>query len=141
MQGSILIVDDDVDVLETIKTVIESEDYVVYTAINSEQAKASMLDNDVHIVIMDYIFGECTGDQLIRDLKKIDENFGIIFLSGWPQVIKAVEDLEFDVYRVFLKPVDPEILLSAIRSLSGDYVDPYRCLDARQIVTDIIPSH
>lgn len=140
MQRRILLVDDDADVLESIKTILESEDYTVYTAFNASQVRVIMLENDIHLVIMDYIFGECTGDQLIRDLKKIDENFSIIFLSGWPQVIKAVEDLEFDVYRVFLKPIDPEILLSAIKSIFTEYVDPYQFLDARQIVTELISS-
>lgn len=141
MQRRILLVDDDVDVLESIKTILESEDYTVYTAFNASQARVIMLENDIHLVVMDYIFGECTGDQLIRDLKKIDETFSIIFLSGWPQVIKTVENLEFEVYRVFLKPVDPEIFLSAIKSIFTEYVDPYQFLDARQIVTELIPSH
>lgn len=141
MQSRILLVDDDIDVLESIKTVLESEDYTVYTAINASQARVIMLENDIHLVIMDYIFGECTGDQVIRDLKKIDETFSIIFLSGWPQVIKAVENLEFEVHRVFLKPVDPEILLSAIKSILSEDVDPYQFLDARQIVSELIPSH
>ena len=141
MQRRILLVDDDIDVLESIKMVLDSEDYAVYTAINASQARVIMLENDIHLVIMDYIFGECTGDQVTRDLKKIDETFSIIFLSGWPQVIKAVENLEFEVHRVFLKPVDPEILLSAIKSILSEYVDPYQFLDARQIVSELIPSH
>ena len=139
MQISILLVDDDIDVLESIKTILESEDYTVYTALNATQARTKLSENIVHLVIMDYIFGECTGDQLIIDLKKIDENFSIIFLSGWPQVIKAVEGLEFKVFRVFLKPVDPEILLSAIKSIFTEYVDPYQHLDTRQIVSELIP--
>lgn len=141
MQRGILLVDDDVDVLESIKMVLRSEDYTVYTAINLDQARVIMLESDIHLVIMDYILGECTGDQLIRGLKEIDEDFSVIFLSGWPQVIKAVEGLEFEVDRVFLKPVDPEILLSAIRSIFTEGVDPYRFLDARQIVAELIPSH
>ena len=139
MQISILLVDDDIDVVESIKTILESEDYTVYTALNATQARTKLSENIVHLVIIDYIFGECTGDQLIIDLKKIDENFSIIFLSGWPQVIKAVEGLEFKVFRVFLKPVDPEILLSAIKSIFTEYVDPYQHLDTRQIVSELIP--
>jgi len=139
MQGSILIVDDDVDVLTSIKTIIESEDYTVYTAINATQARAIILEKPVHLVITDYIFGEFTGDQLIRDLKEIDENINIIFLSGWPQVIKAIEALEFEVYRVFLKPIDPEILLSAIKSIFTEYEDPYQHLDTRQIASELLP--
>ena len=139
MQISILLVDDDIDVVESIKTILESEDYTVYTALNATQARTKLSENIVHLVIMDYIFGECTGDQLIIDLKKIDENFSIIFLSGWPQVVKAVEGLESKVFRVFLKPVDPEILLSAIKSIFTEYVDPYQHLDTRQIVSELIP--
>jgi len=141
MQRSILLVDDDIDVLESIQMILESEDYTVYTAINASQARVILLENTVHLVIMDYVFGECTGDHLIIDLKKIDENFVIIFLSGWPLVIRAVEDLEYEVYRVFLKPVDPEILLSAIKSMFTGDVDPYAFLDTRQIVTELNLSH
>ncbi len=141
MQGSILIVDDDVDVLASIKLILETEDYKVYTACDGAQAKVFLTENDIQVVIMDYILPEQTGDQIVRELKKIDDSFSVIFLSGWPQVIKAVEELEYDVYRVFLKPVDPEILLSAIRSISGEYVDDYHCLDAHQIVTELSSSH
>jgi DNA-binding response OmpR family regulator len=141
MQRSILLVDDDVDILESIKTILETEDYTVYTALDAAQARAIILEKPVHLVIIDYIFGEFTGDQLIRDLKEIDENFSVIFLSGWPQVIKAIESLEFDVYRVFLKPIDPEILLSAIKSIFTEYVDPYQHLDTRQILSELTPFY
>lgn len=141
MQRCILLVDDDGDILETIQMILESEDYMVYTAVDMNQARAIMQENTIHLVIMDYVFGDCTGDQIIRDLKKVDEGFIVIFLSGLPQVIMAVEDLEFEVYRVFLKPIDPEILLSAIKSIFTEYVDPYQHLDTRQILTDLTTVH
>jgi len=140
MQSSILIVDDDVDILDSIKMILESENYTVHTATDADQARFFVLENAVKLVIMDFIFSERTGDQLIRDLKKIDESFSIIFLSGWPQVINAVRELEFEVYRVFLKPIDPEILLSAIKSIFTEYVDPYEFLDTRQIVSELVPA-
>ena len=141
MQKCILLVDDDDDVLETMQMILESEDHTVYTAVNVNQARAIMLENTIHLVIMDYVFGDCTGDQIIRDLKKVDEDFSVIFLSGLPQVIRVVEDLEFEVYRVFLKPIDPEILLSAIKSIFTEYIDPYQHLDTRQIINDLTPFH
>ena len=134
MQGSILLVDDDVDVLASIRAILETEDYEVYTACNADQAKVIITENDVHIVIMDYILPEFTGDQIVKDLKKIDENLNIIFLSGFPQVYKAVEALEFDVHRVFLKPVNPESLLSAIRNIYAEQIDPHQFVDPHQMV-------
>lgn len=134
MQGSILLVDDDVDVLASIRAILETEDYEVYTACNADQAKVVITKNEVHIVIMDYILPEFTGDQIVKDLKRIDENLNIIFLSGFPQVYHAVEALEFDVHRVFLKPVNPELLLSAIRNIYAEQIDPHQFVDSHQVV-------
>ena len=132
MQGSILLVDD--DVLASIRAILETEDYEVYTACDSDQAKVIITENEVHIVIMDYILPKFTGDQIVKDLKQIDENLNIIFLSGFPQVYKAVEALEFDVHRVFLKPVNPELLLSVIRNIYAEQIDPHQFVDTRQTV-------
>ena len=134
MQGSILLVDDDVDVLASIKAILETEDYEVYTACNADQAKVIIMENEVYLVIMDYILPELTGDQIVKDLKQIDENLNIIFLSGFPQVYHAVEALEFDVQRVFLKPVNPESLLSAIRDVYAEQIDPHQFVDPHQVV-------
>jgi DNA-binding NtrC family response regulator len=134
MQGSILLVDDDVDVLASIKMILETEDYTVYTASNADQAKVIITENDVQIVIMDYILPEHTGDQVVKELKTIDEDLSIIFLSGFPQVYKAVEELEFDVHRIFLKPVNPESLLSAIRNIFAGQIDPHLFVDTHQMV-------
>ena len=129
MQVSILLVDDDVDVLASIKLILETEDYEVYTACNAEQAKAIIMENEIQIVIMDYILPERTGDQIVKDLKSIKEELNIIFLSGFPQVYRAVEKLGFEVNRVFLKPVNPESLLSEIRKIYVDLIAPQQPVD------------
>lgn len=136
MPGSILLVDDGSNVLSSIKAVLETEGYTVYTANNSDQARVIISENDVHLVIMDYILPDYSGDQRVKTLKKIDEKLNIIFLSGFPHVIKAVEDLEFDVYRVFLKPVDPEVLLSAMRNLFAENMDLQYLIHTDQILTE-----
>lgn len=134
MPVSILLVDDDVDVLESIKMILETEDYKVYTACNAEQAKALVTENEVHIVIMDYILPERTGDQIVKDLKSIKEELNIIFLSGFPQVYRAVEELGFEVNRVFLKPVNPESLLSEIRKINMESMVPHQPVDMHQLL-------
>ncbi len=134
MQVSILLVDDDVDVLASIKLILETEDYNVYTACNADQAKVLLEENEIQIVIMDYILPEQTGDQIVKDLKKIDEGLNIIFLSGFPQVYRAVENLGFEVDRVFLKPVNPESLLSEIRKIYEEFISPLQPFDVRQVL-------
>ena len=134
MLGSILLVDDDIDILVSIRAILETEDYEAYTACNADQAKAIITEKDVHIVIMDYVLPDFTGDQIVKDLKQIDGKLNIIFLSGPSRVFKAVEALKFDVQRIFLKPINPESLLSAIRNIHAEQIDPHQFVDTHQIV-------
>jgi DNA-binding response OmpR family regulator len=134
MQVSILLVDDDVDVLASVKLILETEDHKVYTACNADQAKAIILEKEVQIVIMDYILPERTGDQIVKDLKGMKEELNIIFLSGFPQVYRAVENLGFEVDRVFLKPVNPEALLSEIRKIYLESIAPHQPVDMQHVL-------
>ena len=134
MPGRILIVDDDVDVLDSRRMILETEGYTIYTACNADKAKMIITENKVNIVIMDYILPERTGDLIVKDLKTIDDDLSIIFLSGYPQVYRAVEELGFDINRVFLKPVNPEALLLAIRNIYSGQVDLHQLAGVQHVV-------
>ena len=117
MSGGILLVDDDPDVLMVLKIILENEGYTVYTVDNLEKAKAIGTEYNIRLAIIDFILPGCHGKQVARALKEIDEKLKIIFLSGHEDVFEAVNDLEFDVYRVFIKPENIGELLSAIRAI------------------------
>ena len=123
MSGGILLVDDDPDVIATFRTILEDEGYTVYTVNNVDKAKAIVTEHEVQLAIIDYFLHGIKGDPVAKALKKIDEKLQIIFLSGYCSVFDTVDGLEFDVYRVFLKPVDIEELLSTIKSI---YTDPHQ---------------
>ena len=120
MTKSILLVDDDPDILIIFKKILEEEGYTVYTAKNIEKAKAIVKEHEVQLVIMDYFLQGINGVQIAEALKKIDEKLQIIFLTGYTPVLDAVDGLGFDVYKVFLKPITIEELLSAIRSIYAE---------------------
>ncbi len=114
MRGNILLIDEDPDVTDIIKGVLRTEGYNVYTANDLEQAKVVITENNVYLIIMDLLFPDQDGASMIEELKKIDEKLKIILLTGYYNVFKEVEYMGLDVYKVFLKPVDPEELLSTI---------------------------
>ena len=117
MSGGILLVDDDPDTLMVLKIILEGESYAVYTVNNLEKAKTIVTDNSIRLAIIDFILPGCHGKQVARALKEIDEKLKIIFLSGHEDLFEAVNDLEFDVYRVFKKPESIDELLSAVRAI------------------------
>lgn len=81
---------------------------------------------------MGLIFPDRDGAQNVKDLKKINEKLEIILLSGYYAVFEVVESHGLDVYRVFLKPVDCEILLSTIRSMYAEQMDTHQFVDSHQ---------
>ena len=119
MPKSILLVDDDHNILSIFKKILEEEGYTVYTGYNAEQAKAIVKEHEVHLVIMDYYLQNTNGLQLTEALKKIDENLQIIFLTGYHPILDTVEDIRFRVERVLFKPIDIKDLLCEVRRLLG----------------------
>jgi DNA-binding response OmpR family regulator len=89
----------------------------VYTANNLEKAKAMVTEYNIRLAIIDFMLPGCHGKQVARALKEINDKLTIIFLSGHEDIFEAVNDLEFDVYRVFIKPENIGELLSAIRAI------------------------
>lgn len=93
-----------------------------------------LLRDNVRLVIMSLVFPDRDGAQNVKDLKKIDEKLEIILLSGYRDVFEVVEGRGLDVYRVFLKPVDCEVLLSTIRSMCVEQMGPHQFVDSHQKV-------
>ena len=118
--GHILLVDDDQEIICSFKSILEDEGYVVYTANDADEAVNIMRDNEIQLAIMDYVLPRIRGDKLAETLKAINQKLKIIFVSGYLEVLDAINRLDCGVCGVFLKPVNPEILLTRVRSLETD---------------------
>jgi DNA-binding response OmpR family regulator len=117
MEHSILVVDDDQSILELFRWVLEDEGYVVETAsdgtIAIEKAKASRFS----LALLDMFLPDIRGDQVARELRKIDESMGVIFVTGYDESIEIVESLGFKDFLLFKKPVTLEVLLGAVNDV------------------------
>lgn len=70
----------------------------------------------IHLAILDYMMPKLRGDQLTRRLIQIDQEIKIIFVSGYNEVIEVAKKLEFDVFGVFMKPFDPDVMEKLVES-------------------------
>jgi len=111
---SILIVDDDPSIVNTFKMILEIEGYSVYTANRALSAaeKASKIHFD--LVIMDMNLPDTSGDELVANLRAINDKTNILMVSG-KRGLHESQDLR-DV-RVLMKPVDPEELVLTTRKI------------------------
>ena len=113
----ILIVDDDKNTRLLLKTVLEEEKYVVYTAENGEDALRVMDREHIDLVVLDIMMPKMDGYELTALLRESNNNLPILMVSA--------KQLPGDRRRGFLvgiddymtKPIDEVEMLLRIKAL------------------------
>ena len=111
---SILIVDDDPNVVKTFKMILESSGYTVESASNALDAlrKASRLHFD--LVIIDMNLPDTLGDELAKRLVSTNNKLRLIMITGYSNYMDQLEKIP-GITQILMKPVNPEDLLLATR--------------------------
>lgn len=117
MSKKILVVDDEHDIIEFLKTLLEDNDYEVDTADNGLAAMEQVKKTRPDLILLDLQMPEETGTGFYRKLrdKKDLKDIPVIVVSGFSgrnvAVSKSVPVLE--------KPLDTELVLSEVEKAIG----------------------
>ncbi|MGR3220385.1 MAG: response regulator [Candidatus Anammoxibacter sp.] len=113
---SILVVDDEGIILESLELDIKDAGYNVSTACCGEDAK-KRLDNDVYdLVITDLMMAEIDGIQILKDAKKKNPETKVIIFTGYGTLTSAVDALRLGASDYVLKPYNKDEMLMRISS-------------------------
>jgi FixJ family two-component response regulator len=115
---NILIVDDDDDIIDCFKFIFECEGFKIDCAHSPEEALEKARDNKYVIAILDYILPNMRGDELAEKLSSIDDSINLIFISGYTDAEETITKKGISAYRFFMKPINPESLIDAIKSIA-----------------------
>ena len=120
--SSILIIDDDPQILKMLRQILEREGYEVTEASNGKQGVRLYRKNPADLVITDIIMPEKEGIEIIIELKRDYPDVKIIAISGGGRI--NPEDYldiakKLGAHRIFSKPVERKELLNAVRELIG----------------------
>jgi 3-oxoacyl-[acyl-carrier-protein] synthase II len=115
---SILLVDDDILVLNSLEKIFKKEGYSIATAKSGKEALDKIGQLDFDLVIIDIRMPELDGIETVGRIKEIRSNAGksvipIIFITGYSD-IEAIEKANA-LGEVVLKPFDLEDLLSRVK--------------------------
>ena len=125
MSYKILVVDDDVDVLDSRKIVLEHNNYEVFTATNIQVADEILNKEKIDLIILDVMMENDSDGFNFAQQVKTDERFSkipIILATAVNQRTKFKFDIEQDgvfmpVEKFMEKPIDPDDLIVTIRGL------------------------
>ena len=117
----ILCIDDDLDFIEAMKMVLETNGYVAYTANTAEQGLEVYKKINPDLIITDLMMEEIdAGTHFIKELKVLNNTAPIYLLSGAGDNLNQTVDVnELGLDGVFQKPVAPDTLLSVLKAKLG----------------------
>lgn len=111
---NILVVDDDISVLLSLKAILEAEGYSVDTAETGQEAIEKSNKKDYNMALLDIKLPDIEGTEIAAVMRKTKPRMKKIMITGYATVETAIESLRLGVDDYVMKPVDPRILLKVI---------------------------
>ena len=131
MAETILVVDDDLDILELLKMNLEPEGYDIRTASNGKQAVESASESPPDLILLDVMMPHKDGYQVIEELKNIEETktVPVILLTARGQTEDKVQGLDAGADDYITKPFDLREVSARVKAVLGrtqpiKYINP-----------------
>ncbi|MBI3252742.1 MAG: response regulator [Candidatus Omnitrophica bacterium] len=118
----ILVVDDEADIVETTKAILQQNQYEVTTASGGEEALGKIKQSMPDLIILDILMPRKDGLWFLQKIREEKTTFSvpIIFLTALQKKEEQVRGgfvPDGVRHRIFAKPFEPDELLEAIREL------------------------
>jgi len=113
---SVLIVDDDKLVLETVSRMLNKE-YLIYTAVDGMEAYKVAVSKKPHVILTDKEMPKLDGYKLLSSLKNLAETKATptILISSTTSMEEELKALEAGFFDFIRKPINPPILLAKVK--------------------------
>jgi len=111
----ILVVDDEEPIQKLLKRTLSKMGYKVDTASDGEEGLKLFREHSYELVLVDLNMPKLSGEQLLREIKKISPTTEVIVITGYASVESAVECLgKLGAYAYITKPLHPISMLDPI---------------------------
>jgi len=114
--GSILIIDDEAVIRESLQTLLELEGYRVETATDGEEGLARLANEPFDMVLLDHALPGRNGLEILADIRDRDPQLAVIMITAFGTVENAVKAMQAGASNFIQKPWDNEKLLADIRA-------------------------
>ncbi len=120
MTHTILLIDDEVDIVEILASMLVNEGYDVVTAGDGVEGLAKFKSISPDLVITDVKMPRMDGLEVLRAIKDAGSDVDVIIFTGHSDESTAIECIRRGAYDYLLKPLeDVDVLLVAINRALG----------------------
>ena len=142
MQTTILIVDDEQDILELLKYNLNKEGYRVLTATNGRDA-LQLLGRRPNLVLLDVMMPEMDGWEVCKAIRRNPQSstVPVIFLTARDSEVDEVLGLELGADDYIAKPVRVRTLVARVKKALRVHARPSEASDAEVLTIGDLEIH
>ena len=113
---SILIIDDEKAICESIKMILEYEGYNVSYSTSPVEGLQNFLSNQYSALLLDIQMPEMNGFEVLKKAKENNPSVSVIIISAHGNVENAVKATRLGAFDFIEKPIDRDKLLISVRN-------------------------
>ena len=116
---TVLLVDDEADILDFVGYNLRKEGYNVLTSDNGRDAIVKAKENMPHLILLDVMMPEMDGIETCREIKRMAglENALVVFFTARSEDFTQILSLDAGGDDYITKPIKPAVLISKVNSL------------------------
>ena len=115
MKHTLLLVEDELGIRETVKIFLKSQNYEVIEAENGKEGLDALKNNDIHLAIVDIMMPVMDGLTMTMKLREVSD-IPVIFLTAKTEDIDKVTGLNLGADDYITKPFEPMELIARVNS-------------------------
>lgn len=119
MRKTVLVVEDDLDLIGIYREILELHEFNVQTAINGKEGVEKFIECKPSLVIMDGDMPILDGYQAFKQIKETDKDANVVIVTGFSEFEpKNVEAIKQGLIKVISKPLGVDELIALAKKYS-----------------------
>jgi UDP-3-O-acyl N-acetylglucosamine deacetylase len=119
-EKTILVVDDEEGVRESVREILTDEGYRVIESSDSSKVLGLIRRDHPHLVLLDIWMPELDGIGLLKEIKQVEPTVPVIMVSGHGNIHTAVAATKIGAFDFIEKPLSLDGLLTSVRRALGE---------------------
>jgi len=134
---NVLLVDDDVELSQSLISLFDPDKYTFHHLDDGQATTRYVTDNkeQLDLVMLDVNLPTCSGLDLLRHIRQIDERLPVIVISGYISTENAMEAMSEGAFEYLTKPFEVDKLIEIVNKACG-YDHGQRILSVGPSLTD-----
>jgi DNA-binding NtrC family response regulator len=117
MNSSVLVVDDEENLLVLLDKILSNEGYEVKTASGADEALEFVDGNDIFVALIDIRMHPIDGVALLAEIKKRSPSTHVIMMTSCPTTETQNRCMKYGATNYLMKPLEIQKLKIALRGL------------------------